>query len=201
MSLYIPQMKQRDTRAYYQNTAKSFLDGVRMQRDYEHQQAVQNNMAEAQQRAQEASGRAERQLGMVEDQYESGKQRKKEMADITQGILQYDMDKSKAKSAYNKRIEDNTSFWNDPDERKYTFFAKDVNDPEGKRKFFQDISGRDITEAELRREGINPNPVIDPELLKNIKDPSMLGLATEIIKGTEDSGNYLYDMYLNQGGF
>jgi len=201
MSIYVPAMQQRDGRSYYQNTAKSFLDGVRMQRDYEHQQAVQNNIIESQKRAQEASGRAERQLEMVEDQYESGKQKKQEMADLTQGILQYDMDKSKAKSAYNKRIEDNTSWWNKPDERKYTFFAPDVNDPEGKRKFFQDVSGRDLTEAELRREGINPNPVIDPELLKNIKDPSMLGLATEIIKGTEDSGNYLYDMYLNQGGF
>ena len=201
MSIYVPAMQQRDGRSYYQNTAKSFLDGVRMQRDYEHQQAVQNNMIESQKMAQKASGRAERQLEMVEDQYESGKQKKQEMADLTQGILQYDMDKSKAKSAYNKRIEDNTSWWNKPDERKYTFFAPDVNDPEGKRKFFQDVSGRDLTEAELRREGINPNPVIDPELLKNIKDPSMLGLATEIIKGTEDSGNYLYDMYLNQGGF
>lgn len=201
MSIYVPQMRQRDTRAYNQNTAKSFLDGVRMQRDYEHQKAVQNNMVEAQQRALEASGRADRQLEMVEEQIESGKERKKELADLTQGIVQYDMDRSIAKGAVNERLEDNTSWWNKPDDKKYTFFAPDVNDPEGKRKFFQDVSGRELAEAEARRAGINVDPVIDRELLKNIKDPSMLGLVSEIIKGSKDSGNYLYDMYLNQGGF
>lgn len=62
MSLYIPQMQQRDSRAYYQNTAKSFLDGVRMSRDYEWQQAQQDNMLEAQARAREASARADKQV-------------------------------------------------------------------------------------------------------------------------------------------
>ena len=201
MSIYVPAMQQRDSRAYYQNTAKSFLDAVRMQRDYEHQQAVKNNMIQAQQRALEASGRAERQLGMAEEQFKSDKKRKKELADLTQGIVQYDMDKSIAKGAINERLEDNTSWWNDPDDKKYTFFAPDVNDPEGRRKFFQDVSGRELAKAEARRAGINVDPVIDRELLKNIKNPNMLGLVSEIMKGSKDSGNYLYDMYLNQGGF
>lgn len=202
MSIYVPAMQQRDSRAYSSNIARSFLDGLRMQRDYEHQQAVKNNMIQAQQRALEASGRAERQLGMAEEQFKSNKKRKKELADLTQGIVQYDMDKSIAKGEVNKRLEDNTTFWaDDADEKRYMFFAPDVNDPEGKRKFFQDVSGRELAEAEARRAGVNVDPVIDRELLKNIKDPSMLGLVSEIMKGSKDSGNYLYDMYLNQGGF
>lgn len=201
MSIYVPAMQQRDSRAYSSNIARSFLDGLRMQRDYEHQQAVANNMLVQQELARKSGDRAERQLGMMEDQYARNIKSKEELADITQGILQYDMNRSIAKGAINERLEDNTSWWNKPDEKKYTFFAPDVNDPEGKRKFFQDVSGRDLAKAQARREGINVDPVIDQELLKNIKNPSMLGLASEIIKGTENSGNYLYDMYLNQGGF
>ena len=202
MSLYIPQMKQRDTRAYYQNTAKSFLDGVRMQRDYEHQQAVQNNMAEAQQRAQEASGRAERQLGMAEEQFGWQKDKRQKMSDITQSIVKSKIKDSKYQGKTGEELDKygiGTNVLNmdiDPDKKRIYFGAPDVGGVDG-TEMIQYATPREIAKASAKKQGFKPAE-FDEELLGSLTDPSMLSLLPMLSRGMEGGGNLFLDASLNQ---
>jgi len=102
MSLYVPAMQRRDSSVYYNNTAKSFLDGVRMQRDYEQQKAVQDNMLQQQEMARQASARADkesaradRKMAMIEDEYGMSKAQRK--ADVTVAQSNYEASKANKK--------------------------------------------------------------------------------------------------------
>lgn len=190
MSLYIPQMKQRDTRAYYQNTAKSFLDGVRMQRDYEHQQAVQNNMIESQKMAKQASGRAERQLGLAEEQgarqeqmFNRALDSQKKEEELLKGIVDYKVDKNrrdqqvieKANQLYDGPIDEKESYW----------FKPDVHGTDG-WEFYQYQPTRKMAEALLKKEGNLIEPKIDENLYKNIQNRKDLGLL-DYLQGSSQS--------------
>lgn len=209
MSIYVPAMQQRDSRAYYQNTAKSFLDAVRMQRDYEHQKAVQDNMIqsqqralEASQRASEASGRAERQLGMAEEQFKWQKDRRKKMADITQSIVKSKIADSKYQGKTAEGLDTygiGTNVLNmdiDPDEKRIYFGAPDVGGVDG-REIIQYATPREIAKARAKEQGFKPAE-FDESLIESLTDPSMLSYLPMLSRGMEGGGNLFLDATLNQ---
>lgn len=192
-------MQRRDSRAYNQNTAKSFLDGVRMQRDYEHQKAVQNNMLQQQEMARQASGRAERNVAMAEEQLGWKRQSRDDMEKLAQGLAKQRIDESKMRGKINEYLDPMTETTIlgseiDPDEKRYYFGAKDET---GKRRFVQKASPRQMAKKMYQAEG-GVVPQLDPALLNVIRDPAMLDLLPTLMGGQEGSGNLLYNSLTNQ---
>ena len=218
MSLYVPQMQQSNIGAYRSegmaNVAKSFLDGVRISNEAKHRKNMQENelkRIDLQNRQLEADKQfRDRAINLQERagdrQAKMFDQAMKSRADsikATKEMLRYKMADSEAQGQVNKEVADlpwyETGFEKDPDEKSIYIFAKDVNDPEGGRKFWQNLSQKDIAKANLKREGVKVDPKIDPSLIDMINDPQTLReLGPYFSAGHENQGNYILNALINE---
>jgi len=181
MALYIPQMRQRDPSVYYQNTAKSFLDAVRMQRaDQRADRALDLQQQQIEQRALHAERNyelAQAQLGMQQEDHDWKKGRREARRAIAKGYADY---RRKYADEYeaelNKELESLTesslfgSKIDRHDDRIYIGYGD---------KFIQNTTPEEIAKQRLRQRGVEVEPTVDPSLYENIEsleDLNLLGL-------------------------
>lgn len=199
------------------NIAKSFLDGVRIANNKEHQDNMnaneveridlQNRQLEAtksfRDRAldlQEASGvRADKMF--KRDEERRANQEKIVQATVNKRLQDSEFSGATAKELNQYGIGTNVlGFDVDPDKKRLYVGAPDVEGTDG-TEIMQWATPREIAKARAKKKGVTAGEY-DPELLKTIKDPAMLDYITKFGGGSEDQGNLLYDAMFNTlGGY
>jgi len=193
MGMYVPQMQQVQRGPEWgKNVAGSLLEGVRMNREYEHKERQH-------QLAIQAGERAERAMVMAEDEYGTRKQDRADLKKLTQGIAKYKIADSKRMGAVHENMDDltETSIFGseiDPDDKRFYFGYKDE---EGKRRFLQRASPREMSKRKATASGVT-KPEYDPSLIDTFKDPSFLKYLPTVGGSQDGGGNLLYNSVMNQ---
>jgi len=220
MSLYVPAMQSNDKSQMIYSTstdgvnrmAKSFLDGVRMAEQKRQFDKRMENEAEririqkySAEEGVKAKNRAldisEKQFDMQNTMFNQNQQARKDREAIAQGLVKKNMKDSEFSGAVNEELNTYGVGTNmlglDVDENKNRLYIG-APDVEGKDEWelFQWASPKEIATAKAKEKGFEKG-AMDPELLKTIKDPSMLDYLPMFGGNQEGQGNMLYNAIFN----
>jgi len=216
MSLYVPAMQSNDRSNMIYSTstdgvnrmAKSFLDGVRMAEQKRQFDKRMENEAERiriqKYSAEEGVKAKNRALDISEKQFDiqntifnQRQQDRKDREVIAQSLVKKNMQDSEYAGAVNENLSNynETLMGSKIDENKKRLYFG-YKDDKGERKFLQYKSPKQMAESDAKREGFSKAP-LSPELLKTIKDPSMLDYLPMFGGGEEGQGNMLYNAIFN----
>jgi len=214
MSLYVPAMQNASYANLIQqsgrDTARSFLDGVRMHNENKHKAKMMENekqRIDIQRQTMENNAKfRDRALDITEGQFaqqskmfNQAQQDRADRVKTARSLVKYQMDDSKRKGEVNEQLNPLTETLLgseiDPNKKRLYVGYDDVGGTDG-WEAVQWASPKEIAKAKANKAG-SKEAVLDPSLIDTIKDPSMLHLLPKYAGQNEGMGNMLYNSVMN----